>query len=347
MKARQAAFTLIELLVVIAIIAVLVSILLPALGKARSESQTTQCGVNARTAVQGITIYTVDFRGYYPASYLYPVSPEDPNWLLRDQQGSNPNNSGYLHWSHFLLGEGDRKVGEKAFICPSMTNGGAPRTNPGRDQTDWESNQIAQGGGGSYSAPGDLTDRQARRMAYTGNAALFPRNKFSPEASGGPRYNIFAREAQVHFTSKTILMTEFEDELQYKAVLKAGGGEGVVSGEIKSHRPVTPFITRGGGNSNIYGEPVRLNAENFEYPDPEIITELSKITSVTADDDLSLNAVGRNHLGGNKTYGGTTNFAFVDGHVDRKMLRDTITERLWGEGFYTISGGGKVYKPKK
>lgn len=51
------AFTLIEVLVVVAIIALLVAILLPALGRARDQARIVQCSTNLRTCGQGIFFY--------------------------------------------------------------------------------------------------------------------------------------------------------------------------------------------------------------------------------------------------------------------------------------------------
>src|SRR5690606_21454337 len=65
---RGRAFTLIELLVVIAIIAVMVGILLPALGTARSEARTTKCAANARTIAQAVATYGADYKGRIPPS---------------------------------------------------------------------------------------------------------------------------------------------------------------------------------------------------------------------------------------------------------------------------------------
>lgn len=60
------AFTLIELLVVISIIALLIGILLPALGAARTSARAAQCLSNIRGVGQAIAFYANDSKQFYP-----------------------------------------------------------------------------------------------------------------------------------------------------------------------------------------------------------------------------------------------------------------------------------------
>src|SRR5579864_6436178 len=77
---RRRAFTLVELLVVIGVIAILISILLPALNKARESARMIDCSSRARTVMQAVFMYINDNRGAMAgatnsSSQIWPVQP--------------------------------------------------------------------------------------------------------------------------------------------------------------------------------------------------------------------------------------------------------------------------------
>lgn len=100
-------FTLIELLVVISIIALLVGILLPALGAARKSAQSVVCLSNCRQMGTASTAYTVDNDGYF-VRYREVYRP-----------GGYPGTSRGSWWQASLHNQGympDRK----GFTCPTL-----------------------------------------------------------------------------------------------------------------------------------------------------------------------------------------------------------------------------------
>jgi prepilin-type N-terminal cleavage/methylation domain-containing protein len=80
---RRRGFTLIELLVVVAIIALLISILLPSLAKAREMAKRAVCVSNLKQQGNGLSLYSADYEQYLPYCGEYTYYMKNPKrWVL-------------------------------------------------------------------------------------------------------------------------------------------------------------------------------------------------------------------------------------------------------------------------
>ena len=115
-------FTLSEIMTVVAIIALLITILLPVLRKAREAANRVACASNLRQMGQGMTLYTVDNRNNLPRTkytanatpqYFTGASDTDPF------HGANVLANDYTA-AIFMLARTQKAPG-KLFLCPSST----------------------------------------------------------------------------------------------------------------------------------------------------------------------------------------------------------------------------------
>ncbi len=338
-------FTLVELLVVIGIIALLISVLLPALNKAREAANTIKCSANLHSIGSGISLYVADYKGTLPASNFY-VGLQIVNGGAQ-QLPATPDH-GYVHWSGYLYAGSKHSdpadpvyrqlTGWEMFQCPSLQDGGLPPANTFPANLDNLSGQNEDGDPNSV-------DLQAPRLAYMLNEALAPRSVFVKGFRGATQPYHFVRAGRVRHNGETILATEFWGT---PAVMQATSNVDGSAGVSNSRRPVSGISANGSGLSSpdqayklpFGGQFVWATVKQLT-PNPEAAIPAGAIP------DTTLDFVGRNH--GSKKLGtvaGDTragwdlrksNFLYLDGHVETKSVVDTVYPRnQWGDRFYSI-----------
>lgn len=352
------AFTLVELLVVIGIIALLISILLPALSKAREAANTVKCASNLRSVGQGINNYIANYRGAIPASVVFS------GMQLRGGQQYGPGGSqaagdiwgrGYVNWSSQLFSQSydvndpvfASQSGWDIFTCPSLEKGGVAPANT------YDANREP---GMLNETPGAL-DAQAPRLAYMLNEALSPRGRFGLGVPGSaiksPYHYVTA--GRVANAAGTVLATE---NWGIQSLMKAKDQQTGALTASNSRRPVSGVsVSRSQSNGANLGSASAENLYTAANPDrfvaatpADIVPDPSGNESWNSGNiETTLNFVGRNH--GRKRLGTATgpngaiagwdqrvsNFLYLDGHVETKNLAETVYPTYeWGGQFYDL-----------
>jgi prepilin-type N-terminal cleavage/methylation domain-containing protein/prepilin-type processing-associated H-X9-DG protein len=139
----RSAFTLVELLVVIGIIGLLISILMPALSKARQASRTTACLSNLRQMGAAWNIYLSENKAHLPY-YIWRTNPKNSD----------------ISWNGYWLGIlSNNRVQSGALLCPEaidpvpFNTRGSGSGGFGTAKNSWSGQFQADATGVLYSKP--------------------------------------------------------------------------------------------------------------------------------------------------------------------------------------------------
>ena len=277
---KKKGFTLIELLVVVAIIALLISILLPSLSRARELAKRAVCASNQRGIGQGMHIYSNDNQEWFPHHYYTPTygtgTPEthgvqyigrlggdttlsitSPSSSSTSSTASHPSRSLFL-----LVIGGQQTVGQ--FICPSTadteddlrhTDGTSKASQPGRTRFDFKSyNSLSYGYQNPYSRRGKPRNGMDVRMALAADTGPYFTAGSTTTTHGGTNDALSSIKEPAAFKAGdqgvTLLKKSNDDWRPYNSQNHGGEGQNVLYADGHAEFGRRPIV--GVSNDNIY-----------------------------------------------------------------------------------------------
>jgi len=284
MSHRKHAFTLIELLVVISIIALLVGILLPALGAARRTAQNMVCLSNQRQIGIGIMGYAADNDSATPPAATFGYTPPGANSVIENREWT-------LLIESYMTGTGD------GTYLGASSNGA---TGDGSETVD------------SFRCPSSPVD--SGRMHYSAHPLSMPLLQGDGNTGNAPA--IFKIDLARRAT-QTMLVA---DACQWLNDVSAAGRReyGISLAELRNLDNNDVFLDHiGTGDYHYYDAGETDNDDPIEIGPNASGTGINKNNAMTDRGNIRYRHGGGDQEGGDS---GSANVLWADGHADSNQL---------------------------